>query len=71
MLMMEGYPYEGLEDMLAILTPEPEWILQTHGWRLKVEDFIKERRARLSCPPGGHACPVVGNASSRYIGENT
>ena len=57
MLMMEGYPYEGLEDMLAVLTPEPGWILRNQDWRLQVEDFIKERRARLSCPPGGPSMP--------------
>ena len=56
--MMVGYPYTNLEELLSKLTPESYWILCTSSWRLEVEDFVKERRARLSCPPRGPWLPL-------------
>jgi len=62
-ILMVGYPYEGLEEILAQLTPESHLLLypsnlpgtagriKLRGWLLRVEDFQKERRARLAFPP--------------------
>ena len=56
-VIMVGYPYKYLEELLSKLTPESHWILRTSSWRLEVEDFIKKQWARLPCPPGGPWLP--------------
>ena len=62
-ILIVGYPYEGLGEILAQLTPESHLLLyprslpgavqriKLRGWLPRVDNFQKERRASLAYPP--------------------